>query len=46
MMKVAVNDTNRNLATNIRQQIEELKRQKAKRKVSIHQNKMSNADIA
>ena len=32
MMNVAVNDTNRNLATNIRQQIEELKRQKAKKK--------------
>ena len=32
MMNVVVNDTNRNLATNIRQQIEELKRQKAKKK--------------
>ena len=32
MMKTTVNDTSSNVATNIRQQIEELKRQKARKK--------------
>ena len=32
MMKTAVNDTSSNVATNIKQQIEELKRQKARKK--------------
>ena len=32
IMKTAVNDTSSNVATNIRQQIEELKRQKARKK--------------
>ena len=32
MMKTAVNNTSRNVATNIKQQIEELKRQKARKK--------------
>ena len=46
MMKTAVNDTSSNVATNIKQQIEDLKRQKARKKVNIHQSKKSNADIA
>ena len=32
MMKIAVNDTSSNVATNIKQQIQELKRQKARKK--------------
>ena len=41
MMKTGVNDTSSNVATNIRQQIEELKRQKARKQSAFNKARIT-----